>query len=84
MAVDGAKVYLIGHGYAPVFKVTDTSGKVVYDQATPFVAGTSGNFLSEGVVKVRDYRLNRVVRVTAGRTYVALSRAAARAARRSR
>ena len=40
--------------------------------------------VTEGVVKVRDYRLNRVVRVTAGRTYVALSRAAARAARRSR
>ena len=39
VAVDGAKVYLIGHGYAPVFKVTDTHGKVVYDQATPFVAG---------------------------------------------
>jgi cytochrome c biogenesis protein len=52
VSVDGAKVYLIGHGYAPVFKVTDASGKVVYDQATPFVAGAAGNFLSEGVVKV--------------------------------
>jgi cytochrome c biogenesis protein len=37
-----------------VFKVTDASGKVVYDQATPFVAGAAGNFLSEGVVKVPD------------------------------
>jgi cytochrome c biogenesis protein len=54
VAVDGANVYLIGHGYAPVFKVTDPNGKVVYDQATPFVAGASGNFLSEGVVKVPD------------------------------
>jgi cytochrome c biogenesis protein len=54
VAVDGAKVYLIGHGYAPVFKVTDPSGKVVYDQATPFVADAAGNFLSEGVVKVPD------------------------------
>src|SRR6185437_1212944 len=54
VSVDGAKVYLIGHGYAPVFKVTDASGKVVYDQATPFVAGAAGNFLSEGVVKVPD------------------------------
>ena len=54
MSVDGAKVYLIGHGYAPVFKVTDARGKVVYDQATPFVAGATGNFLSEGVVKVPD------------------------------
>jgi cytochrome c biogenesis protein len=54
LSVDGAKVYLIGHGYAPQFKVTDARGGVVYDQATPFIAGTSGNFLSEGVVKVPD------------------------------
>jgi cytochrome c biogenesis protein len=54
VSVGGAKVYLIGHGYAPVFKVTDTSGHVVYNQATPFVAGAAGNFLSEGVVKVPD------------------------------
>jgi cytochrome c biogenesis protein len=54
LSVDGAKVYLIGHGYAPVFKVTDARGQVVYDQATPFISGASGNFLSEGVVKVTD------------------------------
>ncbi len=54
LSVDGAKVYLIGHGYAPVFKVTDSRGQVVYDQATPFIAGSTGNFLSEGVVKVPD------------------------------
>ncbi len=54
VSIDGAKVYLIGHGYAPVFKVTDGSGKVVYNQPTPFVAGATGNFLSEGVVKVPD------------------------------
>jgi cytochrome c biogenesis protein len=54
LSVDGAKVYLIGHGYAPVFKVTDSRGQVVYDQATPFISGSSGNFLSEGVVKVSD------------------------------
>jgi cytochrome c biogenesis protein len=52
LSVDGAKVYLIGHGYAPVFKVTDARGQVVYDQATPFISGPTGNFLSEGVVKV--------------------------------
>jgi len=38
--------------------------------------------VTEGVVKVRDHRLGRVVRVRAGRTYVALSRAGARAAAR--
>ena len=36
--VDGAKVYLIGHGYAPVFRVTDGTGKVVFDQPVPFIA----------------------------------------------
>jgi cytochrome c biogenesis protein len=54
LSVDGAKVYLIGHGYAPVFKVTDARGQVVYDQATPFISSGSGNFLSQGVVKVPD------------------------------
>ena len=52
LSVDGAKVYLIGHGYAPVFRVTDARGQVLYDQATPFISGATGNFLSEGVVKV--------------------------------
>ena len=54
LSVDGAKVYLIGHGYAPEFRVTDARGHVVYNAATPFISGTSGNFLSEGVVKVPD------------------------------
>ena len=54
LSVDGAKVYLIGHGYAPEFTVTDGRGQVVYKQATPFISGASGNFLSEGVVKVPD------------------------------
>src|SRR5439155_948618 len=54
LSVDGAKVYLIGHGYAREFTVTDARGHVVYNQPTPFVAGASGNFLSEGVVKVPD------------------------------
>jgi cytochrome c biogenesis protein len=52
LSVDGAKVYLIGHGYAPEFKVTDASGHVVYNGPQPFISGASGNFLSEGVLKV--------------------------------
>jgi cytochrome c biogenesis protein len=52
--VDGTKVYLIGHGFAPVFKVTDGRGQVVYDQATVFIPDTSANNLSQGVVKVPD------------------------------
>ncbi len=52
LSVDAAKVYLIGHGYAPVFRVTDARGQVVYDAPTPFIPGSSPTFLSEGVVKV--------------------------------
>ncbi len=52
LSVDGAKVYLIGHGYAPVFRVTDARGQVVYDSPTPFIADGTGNLLSDGVVKV--------------------------------
>jgi cytochrome c biogenesis protein len=50
--VDSTKVFLIGHGYAPVFTVTDAAGKVVYDGATPFIPQNTGTFLSNGVVKV--------------------------------
>jgi cytochrome c biogenesis protein len=52
--VDGAKVYLIGHGYAPVFKVTDGTGKVVFDQPVPFISTGSSGLTSEGVIKVPD------------------------------
>jgi cytochrome c biogenesis protein len=49
--VDGVKVYLIGHGYAPEFRVTDASGKQVYDQSTPFIPANTATMLSDGVVK---------------------------------
>ena len=67
LSVDGAKVYLIGHGYAPEFKVTDARGQVVYNGPQPFISGATGNFLSEGVLKVpgraaRATRLHRRLR----------------------
>jgi cytochrome c biogenesis protein len=52
--VDAVKVYLIGHGYAPVFRVTDGRGQVVYNQATAFLPADQSTYLSEGVVKVPD------------------------------
>jgi cytochrome c biogenesis protein len=53
LAVDGSDVYLVGHGYALRIVVRDKHGKVVYDQATPFLPD-DGNFTSHGVVKVPD------------------------------
>ena len=54
--VDGVRVFIIGHGYAPVFKVTDGTGKVVFDQPVPFIAAGSPGLASTGVVKVPDAR----------------------------
>lgn len=51
--VDGAKVFLIGHGYAPQIKVTDPKGRVIYDAPTVFLP-SDANFSSNGVVKMPD------------------------------
>ncbi|MEU3406872.1 cytochrome c biogenesis protein ResB [Streptomyces sp. NPDC006670] len=53
LEVDGSKVYLLGHGYAPVLSVTDPSGKVVYRDAVPMLP-FDGNLSSSGAVKVPD------------------------------
>ena len=46
------QVFLIGHGYAPVFKVTDGTGAVVYDQPVPFIPVEQSGLTSAGVIKV--------------------------------
>ncbi len=52
--VDGVQVFLIGHGYAPVFKVTDGTGAVVFNQPVPFIPVEQAGLTSGGVVKVTD------------------------------
>jgi cytochrome c biogenesis protein len=52
--VDGVQVFLIGHGYAPVFKVTDGTGNVRFDQPVPFIPVEQSGLTSAGVVKVPD------------------------------
>ena len=54
LVVDGVSVYLIGHGYAPVFKVADGKGKVRFDGPVPFIPVDQTTLTSEGVVKVPD------------------------------
>jgi cytochrome c biogenesis protein len=53
LEVDGAKVFLVGHGYAPHFVVRDSTGKVVFDDSVVFLP-QDGNFTSTGVVKIPD------------------------------
>jgi cytochrome c biogenesis protein len=53
LAVDGARVFLVGNGYAPVITVRDGHGNVAWSGPVPFVA-SDGNYTSNGVVKVPD------------------------------
>ncbi|MGH3394871.1 MAG: cytochrome c biogenesis protein ResB, partial [Streptosporangiaceae bacterium] len=54
LVIDGVSVYLIGHGYAPEFTVTDGAGKVVFSGPVPFIPVEQGGLTSEGVIKVPD------------------------------
>ncbi|HUZ23492.1 MAG TPA: cytochrome c biogenesis protein ResB [Streptosporangiaceae bacterium] len=54
LTVDNVSVYLIGHGYAPEFKVTDGAGAVVFNGPVPFIPVEQAGLTSEGVVKVPD------------------------------
>ncbi|MEV6163892.1 cytochrome c biogenesis protein ResB [Streptomyces sp. NPDC052052] len=53
LVVDGTKVYLIAHGYAPVVSVKDGSGKEVYRSAVPLLP-IDNNVTSTGAIKVMD------------------------------
>lgn len=53
LSIDGTKVYLVGHGYAPEVRITDAKGRVVFDDAVVFLPQDS-NFTSDGVIKVPD------------------------------
>ncbi|TDB98633.1 cytochrome c biogenesis protein ResB [Actinomadura sp. 7K534] len=52
--VGGAKVYLLGHGYAPVFTVRDAEGDIAFQDSVPFLEMEPRNLTSEGVIKVPD------------------------------
>jgi cytochrome c biogenesis protein len=54
LSVGGAKVYLLGHGYAPTFTVKDGKGQIAFQGSTPFLPMEEKTFTSEGVIKVPD------------------------------
>jgi cytochrome c biogenesis protein len=55
LTVDGTKIYLISHGYAPHITVRDATGEVAYSGPVVFLPEDS-TFRSFGVVKVADAR----------------------------
>ncbi len=49
--VDGASVFLLGNGYAPVVTVRDADDNVLFSDAVPFLP-QDGNYTSTGAIKV--------------------------------
>ncbi|WP_113703057.1 cytochrome c biogenesis protein ResB [Nonomuraea lactucae] len=56
LEINGTQTYLIGHGYAPVFKVTDGKGQVAFEGAVPCLIEHKPTLTSGCVVKVPDAR----------------------------
>lgn len=50
LSVDGARLYLLGHGYAPYVRVTDAQGQTTWDGVVPCLP-QNPQFLSTCVVK---------------------------------
>ncbi|MBI4939382.1 MAG: cytochrome c biogenesis protein ResB [Actinobacteria bacterium] len=55
LRVAGAKVYLVGNGYAPRVTVWDSRGSVVFAGTVPFLP-RDGQYTSVGAIKVPDAR----------------------------
>lgn len=53
LSLDGEDVFLVGQGYAPVIRITDKAGDVVFDSPVPFLP-SDPTYTSTGVVKVPD------------------------------
>lgn len=56
LEVNGTQTYLLGHGYAPVVRVTDGRGQVVVDRPVPCLVTQKATLLSECVIKAPDAR----------------------------
>ncbi|MER7052085.1 cytochrome c biogenesis protein ResB [Streptomyces sp. NPDC000351] len=54
LEIDGSKVYLVSHGYAPVLTIRDAKGDVVMDKEATALLPLDSNVTSSGAVMVRD------------------------------
>ncbi len=54
LEIDGSKVYLTAHGYAPILTVKDGRGKVVMDHEATALLPQDSNVTSSGAIMVRD------------------------------
>ncbi|MFI9616096.1 cytochrome c biogenesis protein ResB [Streptomyces sp. NPDC052023] len=54
LEIDGSKVYLVSHGYAPIVTVRDAKGNVVMDKEAVPLLPLDANVTSSGAIMVRD------------------------------
>ncbi|GAA3575966.1 cytochrome c biogenesis protein ResB [Nonomuraea rosea] len=54
LEIDGTQTYLIGNGYAPVFKITDGKGQVAFEGPVPCLIEQKTTMTSGCVVKAPD------------------------------
>lgn len=54
LEINGTQTYLIGHGYAPVFKVTDGKGQVAFEGPVPCLIEYKPTLVSGCVIRVPD------------------------------
>ncbi|MFD8066277.1 cytochrome c biogenesis protein ResB [Streptomyces parvulus] len=54
LEIEGSKVYLVSHGYAPVVTVKDAKGNVVTDKQAVALLPLDSNVTSSGAIKVMD------------------------------
>ncbi|MEU5753354.1 cytochrome c biogenesis protein ResB [Streptomyces sp. NPDC047829] len=54
LEIDGSKVYLTAHGYAPIITIKDGQGNVVMDKEATALLPLDSNVTSSGAVMVRD------------------------------
>ncbi|AKZ57337.1 putative Ccs1/ResB-related cytochrome C-type biogenesis protein [Streptomyces ambofaciens ATCC 23877] len=54
LEIDGSKVYLTAHGYAPIVTIKDAKGNVVMDHEATALLPLDSNVTSSGAVMVRD------------------------------
>ncbi|NUP04328.1 MAG: cytochrome c biogenesis protein ResB [Nonomuraea sp.] len=54
LEVDGTQTYLIGHGYAPVFKITDGNGQVAFEGPVACLNESKATLIGECAIKAPD------------------------------
>jgi len=59
LRIEGLRLYLLGHGFSPMFTIRDPSGQVFKDVSAPFLPQDAA-FSSQGAVKLPDAKPKQI------------------------